>query len=70
MENEISGKTRLAGLYALPARHSFSPIMLSQKDLAKVFKPFVILKCWESIYRCLTKWKLSNIWTSLVRPLD
>ena len=27
MENEISGKTRLAGLYALPARHSFSPIM-------------------------------------------
>ncbi len=27
MENEISGKTRLAGLYALPARHSFSPMM-------------------------------------------
>lgn len=27
MGKEISGKTRLAGLYALPARHSFSPIM-------------------------------------------
>ncbi|MGO3115331.1 shikimate dehydrogenase [Enterococcus pseudoavium] len=27
MEKEISGKTRLAGLYALPARHSFSPLM-------------------------------------------
>lgn len=27
MKNEISGRTRLAGLYALPARHSFSPIM-------------------------------------------
>lgn len=27
MENEITGKTRLAGLYALPARHSFSPMM-------------------------------------------
>lgn len=27
MEKAISGKTRLAGLYALPARHSFSPTM-------------------------------------------
>lgn len=27
MENEISGRTRLAGLFALPARHSFSPMM-------------------------------------------
>lgn len=27
MEKQISGKTRLAGLYALPARHSFSPTM-------------------------------------------
>lgn len=27
MEKAISGQTRLAGLYALPARHSFSPTM-------------------------------------------
>ena len=27
MKNEISGRTRLAGLYAMPARHSFSPMM-------------------------------------------
>lgn len=26
-ENEISGRTRSSGLYALPARHSFSPLM-------------------------------------------
>ncbi|MGH1831852.1 shikimate dehydrogenase [Enterococcus gilvus] len=27
MKNEISGRTRLSGLYALPAKHSFSPLM-------------------------------------------